>query len=85
MLSKKQLHELSIITGTIDDVSAVNIDMLKNHVLSNWTLNNRLADNDFKVTGQFFAHKQKELKTSKPNNEAREKLWKISSEHVQLR
>ena len=48
MLSKKQLHELSIITGTIDDVSAVNIDMLKNHVLSNWTLNNRLADNDFK-------------------------------------
>jgi len=46
MLEKKQLHELSIITGTIDDISAVNIDMLKNHVLSNWTLNNRLTDND---------------------------------------
>ena len=48
MLVKKQLHELSIITGTIDNISAVNIDMLKNHVLSNWTLNNRLTDNDYK-------------------------------------
>ena len=46
--NKKQLHELSIITGTIDDISSVNINMLKNHVLSNWTLNNRLSDNDYK-------------------------------------
>ena len=29
MLEKKQLHELFIITGKIDDVSAVNINMLK--------------------------------------------------------
>ena len=29
MLEKKQLHELAIITGSIDNVSAVNINMLK--------------------------------------------------------
>ena len=47
MLAKKQLHELVIITGEIDKVSAVNINMLKNHILSNWTLTNRITDNDY--------------------------------------
>ena len=36
MLEKKQLHELFVITGKLDDVSSVDINMLKNHVLSNW-------------------------------------------------
>ena len=48
MLEKKQLHELAIVTGSIDNVSAVNINMLKNHLLSNWSLKNRVSDNDFK-------------------------------------
>ena len=48
MLEKKQLHELFVITGKLDDVSSVDINMLKNHVLSNWSLNNRVSDNDFK-------------------------------------
>ena len=48
MLEKKLLHEEFIITGKIDDVSAVNINMLKNHILSNWSLKNRVSDNDFK-------------------------------------
>ena len=30
MLEKKQLHELFIITGTVDNVSAIDIKMLKN-------------------------------------------------------
>ena len=48
MFEKKQLHELFVITGKLDDVSSVDINMLKNHVLSNWSLNNRVSDNDFK-------------------------------------
>ena len=41
------MHELFVITGKLDDVSSVDINML-NHVLSNWSLNNRVSDNDFK-------------------------------------
>lgn len=47
MLEKKQLHELFVMTGEVDNVSKVDINMLKNHVLSNWTLDNRVSDNDF--------------------------------------
>ena len=47
-LKKSHLHELFVITGRLDDVSSVDIKMIKNHVLSNWTLNNRVSDNDFK-------------------------------------
>ena len=42
------MHELFVITGKLDDVSSVDINMIKNHILSNWSLNNRVSDNDFK-------------------------------------
>jgi retinol dehydrogenase-13 len=43
-----------------------------------------LADSKFNVTGQFFTHKQIELKTKYHNNEAREKLWVMSKDFVKL-
>jgi len=51
---KKQLHELFIITGDLDTKnSKVDINMLKNHVLSNWTLDNRVSDNDFEYLHEY--------------------------------
>jgi NAD(P)-dependent dehydrogenase (short-subunit alcohol dehydrogenase family) len=66
--------------GIIEDINALDTIEYGASRLLNLALTEKLE----LVSGKFFAHKQKELKTSKPNNEAREKLWKISSEHVQL-
>jgi NAD(P)-dependent dehydrogenase (short-subunit alcohol dehydrogenase family) len=66
--------------GLIEDISKLeSIDYGGQRII-----NLALADDDFKVTGQFFAHKQKKLKTNNPNIEARDKLWKISTELVNL-
>ena len=44
MLEKLRLTESFIITGKIDGVSAVNTSLIKNHILSNFSLANRYKD-----------------------------------------
>tara|TARA_Y100000592_G_scaffold99293_1_gene174834 strand:+ start:498 stop:1055 length:558 start_codon:yes stop_codon:yes gene_type:complete len=47
MLEKKSLTEQFIITGQIDKVSAVNTDLIKNHILSNFSVKNRYKDDQY--------------------------------------
>ena len=47
MLEKLRLTESFIITGKIDGVSAVNTSLIKNHILSNFSLANRYKDDQY--------------------------------------
>ena len=47
MLEKLRLNESFIITGKIDSVSAVNTRLIKNHILSNFSMVNRYKDNQY--------------------------------------
>ena len=47
MLEKLRLTESFIITGKIDGVSAVKTSLIKNHVLSNFSLANRYKDDQY--------------------------------------
>ena len=47
MLEKLRLNESFIITGKIDSVSAVNTGLIKNHILSNFSLANRYKDDQY--------------------------------------
>ena len=47
MLEKQRLTESFIIRGKIDEVSSVNTKLIKNHILSNFTLTNRYDDNQY--------------------------------------
>ena len=47
MLEKNRLTESFIIQGTIDKVSSVDTRMIKNHILSNFTLTNRYDDSQY--------------------------------------
>ena len=47
MLEKLRLNESFIITGKIDGVSAVKTSLIKNHVLSNFSLANRYKDDQY--------------------------------------
>lgn len=46
-MEKLRLTEKFIITGKIDKVSAVNTKLIKNHILSNFSLVNRYDDNQY--------------------------------------
>ena len=47
MLEKQRLTESFIIRGKIDEVSSVDTRLIKNHILSNFTLTNRYDDNQY--------------------------------------
>ena len=47
MLEKHRLTESFIIRGKIDKVSSVDTKLIKNHILSNFTLANRYDDNQY--------------------------------------
>ena len=47
MLEKQRLTESFIIRGKIDKVSSVDTRLIKNHILSNFTLANRYDDNQY--------------------------------------
>ena len=47
MLEKQRLTESFIIRGKIDKVSSVDTRLIKNHILSNFTLTNRYDDNQY--------------------------------------
>ena len=47
MLEKLRLTESFIIEGKIDSVSAVNTRLIKNHILSNFSMVNRYKDNQY--------------------------------------
>jgi len=47
MLEKQTLTESFIIRGKIDEVSSVDTRLIKNHILSNFTLTNRYDDNQY--------------------------------------
>ena len=47
MLEKNKLTESFFIRGKIDKVSKVNLKLIKNHILSNFTLQNRYDDNQY--------------------------------------
>ena len=47
MLEKQRFTESFIIRGKIDEVSKVNTRLIKNHILSNFTLTNRYDDNQY--------------------------------------
>ena len=47
MLEKQRLTESFIIRGKIDKVSKVDTKLIKNHILSNFTLTNRYDDNQY--------------------------------------
>jgi hypothetical protein len=47
MLEKQRLTESFIIRGKIDKVSSVDTKLIKNHILSNFTLTNRYDDNQY--------------------------------------
>jgi len=47
MLEKQRLTESFIIRGKIDKVSSVNTKLIKNHILSNFTLTNRYDDSQY--------------------------------------
>lgn len=44
---KRVLSEQFIITGKLDNVSKVDTRLIKNHILSNFTLDNRIKDDQF--------------------------------------
>ena len=47
MLEKLRLTESFVIEGKIDSVSAVNTRLIKNHILSNFSMVNRYKDNQY--------------------------------------
>ena len=54
MLDKKsKLTEKFYITGEIDKVSSVNIDLIKNHILSNFSMRNRYKDDQYSRFDRF--------------------------------
>ena len=46
-MEKLRLTESFIITGKIDEVSSVDTKLIKNHILSNFTLDARYADDQY--------------------------------------
>ena len=47
MLEKLRLTESFIIQGKLDEVSSVDTKLIKNHILSNFTLDARYNDNQY--------------------------------------
>ena len=55
MLSEKhRLTESFIIKGTIDSVSKINYDLIRNHLFSNYSLTNRFEDESILVHERLF-------------------------------
>tara|TARA_Y100000593_G_scaffold49111_1_gene92448 strand:- start:22 stop:579 length:558 start_codon:yes stop_codon:yes gene_type:complete len=47
MLEKQRLTESFLICSKIDDVSAVNTNLIRNHILSNFSMKNRYKDDQY--------------------------------------